>query len=124
MHISRARRRWLAVVVALLLIACQGVGAAGARLAAALQADIAVAPCHSPTGKADSHDALEVYCRCDPASSTAHGFTVPSAADLPVMLVASAWRQVGAGPSEPRALSASEYIEPPPLPILHCRLRN
>lgn len=127
MTLSKSSRRLVAGVTALLLVACQSlaVARAGGLGSAESGAGAAMISCHNPgEGPGNTEDtARQASCQSKYTSPSPPGFTILDLTDLPAFTVS-----VVRLPVVPAFLQAAasqlERIEPPPLLILHCCLRN
>ncbi|MCC7485108.1 MAG: hypothetical protein IT529_08945 [Burkholderiales bacterium] len=125
MSLKGISRRLIASLVALMVLTCQSTGFAQVRLPAAVAtADSNVveaggAPCSHDAG--DGGYAAE--CRCDPASPSTTGAGAAEPDEAPAF-PASAWPEASTRLRVRCATSRVERVKPPPLSILHCRLRN
>ena len=120
MALSKSLRRFVAGTAAALFLACQGMAAAVAPSGAAATPT----PCHDAggdTGK-NAGDGCPASCQFQNASSTPSK-VVYATIDLPA-IVAAFDRFVPVVNSAPPVVSWLAQIEPPPLRILHCCLRN
>jgi len=126
MVLSKSLRRFVACTAAVLFLACQGMAVASAPSPAFAQsgADAAQGPCHGVGGEAGKNagDGCPAQCQFQNASSTPSK-VVYSTIDLPAIVVAFD-RFVAVVNSAPPVVSWLTRIEPPPLTILHCCLRN
>jgi hypothetical protein len=125
MVLSRSLRRIVAFAAATLFLACQTTAFVYARSADVLQPGgiSAQGPCHDSEQQSDQTSRDNV-CQANCLSQlTSSGAGVFAATDLPAIttrtdrIVAVAHL---ASPAEPPLL----LVEPPPLAILHCCLRN
>jgi hypothetical protein len=126
MTLSKAGRRVVVGITAVLTLLCQSTALAHACVASAAQpaAVMAHAPCHDTGGndtQGSAHDAHP--CLSQATSSSPALPDIPVLAGLPALVVhATAFRVAETG------LSVSDLPpprgEPPPFTILHCCLRN
>ena len=125
---SKSARRFVAGAVAVFFLACQGAAIVYAHSAGAPESDVGAGQgsCHGAGWGADKNTNNSVYqaqCHFQHTSSSASGANVFAAADLPAITVRID-RLVAVADSvllpEPPLLR----VEPPPLAILHCCLRN
>lgn len=119
-------RRFVACTTAALFLGCQGMAIAGVQAPAPVQAgtEAPMAPCHDAggeTGKKAGND-CPAACQFQNTSSTPSKL-VYSTIDLPAVVVAFD-RFVPVTDSTPPIVPWLARIEPPPLRILHCCLRN
>jgi hypothetical protein len=126
MFLSRLMRRFVAVAAAALFLACQAMAVASAPSPAFAQsgADAAQLPCHDGGGEAgkSAGEGCPAQCQIQNASSTLSKI-VYSTTDLPAITVAFD-HFVAVASIAPPVVSWLARIEPPPLRILHCCLRN
>lgn len=125
---SKSARRFVANAAALLFLACHGTAVVYAHSSGTpgSSAGAAQGSCHSASWDADMNTDNTVYqaqCQYQHASSSASSASIFAAADLPT-ITARIDRIVAVADSvllpEPPLL----WVEPPPLTILHCCLRN
>jgi hypothetical protein len=127
---SRSTRRFVAGAAAVLFLACHGTAIVYAHSngAPGSSAGVAQGSCHGAGRDADKNTDNSVYqAQCQfqhtSSSSPASGANIFAAADLPA-ITARVDRIVAVADSvllpEPPLLR----VEPPPLTILHCCLRN
>lgn len=131
MILSRSRRRFVAILAAALFLACQGMAVVYAHSngAPGSSAGATQVSCHDAGRNADKSSDNSVYqAQCHfqhhtSSSSSASSANIFAAADLPA-ITARVDRIVAVADSvllpEPPLLR----VEPPPLAILHCCLRN
>ena len=126
MVLSKSLRSFVACTAAVLFLACQGMAVASAPSSAFAQsgADAAQGPCHDVGGDAGKNagDGCPAQCQYQNASSTPSKI-VYSTIDLPAIVVTFD-RFAAVVNSAPPVVSWLARIEPPPLTILHCCLRN
>jgi len=126
MFLTKSLRRFVAYTAAVLFLGCQGMAVASAPSPALAQsgADAAHGPCHDVGGEAGKNagDGCPAQCQFQNASSTPSK-VVYSTIDLPAIAV-DFDRYVAVVNSAPPVASRLARIEPPPLRILHCCLRN
>lgn len=125
MSLRRSLRRFVASATAVLFLACQGVAAAGVHAPAPPRAgtEAPMAPCHDVGGEAgQSAGGCPAGCEFQNASSTPSK-VVYSMIDLPAIAVAFDRFLPVVNPAPP-VVSWLARIEPPPIRILHCCLRN
>jgi hypothetical protein len=123
---SRLARRFVAGAAAVLFLACQGTAMVYARSAGAPGSDAAQGSCHDPgqqAGKTATNNACQANCQSQLTSSGFSGAGVLSAADV-AAITTRIDRTVSVADSAPPFRSPLLQIEPPPLTILHCCLRN
>jgi hypothetical protein len=120
MALSKSLRRFVAGTAAVLFLACQGMAAAAAPSGAAATPT----PCHDAGGGADKNagGGCPASCLFQNTSSTPSKI-VYSTIDLPAIAVVFD-HFVPVVNSAPPVVSWLAQIEPPPLRILHCCLRN
>jgi hypothetical protein len=113
-------------LVAVLLLACQSVALAQVRGLGASATDTPVAfeSCHG-AGSHDGNSSGDHKGRCQSqhASSAPFAASLPAATSLPAMTIRID-PFAGEVHATPPAESRLARIEPPPLSILHCCLRN
>ena len=127
MVLSRSLRRFVAGIVAVLFMACQGTMIAYARSidAPGSSAGAVQGPCHDAgqqTGDTTYENTCQANCQSQLTSSTPFSANVFAAADLPAV-TAPIDRTVVVADSVPPA-DPLLWVEPPRLAIIHCRLRN
>jgi len=126
MALSKSLRRFVACAAAVLFLGCQGMAVASAPSPAFAHsgADASQGPCHDAGGEAgrNAGDGCPAGCQFQNASSTPSK-VVYSTIDLPAIVVAFDHFAPVVN-SAPPVVSWLERIEPPPLTILHCCLRN
>jgi len=128
MILSRSLRRLVAMLAAALFLACQGMAVVYAHSngvpgssAGAMQGS-----CHGAGQDADQNtdnSAYQAQCQFQHTSSSASGANVFAAADLPA-ITAHSDRIVVVADLVPLPEPPLLRVEPPPLAILHCCLRN
>ena len=120
MLLSRSLRRLVAGAVAVLFLACQGMAVVRAATLALPQssAGAAQASCHS-TGNSD----CQANCQSQHNSSSQSFTNIYAVTDLPAITVRID-RIVAVADSALSAEPPLLRVEPPPLAILHCCLRN
>jgi len=123
LSLSRSARRRVAGIVGALFFLCQTAAIAQACLAMAPQPDAAAIqqPCHSVGNPGGSPaDSAQAGCQFD--SPVSAGFDVFATDDLPVVTARldATLHTASAISFEPPLLQ----VEPPPLRILNCSLRN
>jgi len=128
MHLSKALRRTVAGIVAVLFLACQGMAIVYARSldAARSGAEAAQVSCHDAGLQTDSNtpkSTCQANCDSQHASSTPSGAYVHAAADLPAITTHTNRIAAVAG-SAPYAEPPLLRVESPPFRTLHCCLRN
>ena len=128
MHLSKALRRTVAGIVAVLFLACQGMATVYGRSldTTGSGAEAAQESCHDigrQPGSSTSKNTCQANCDSQHASSTPSGAYVHAAADLPAITTHTNRIAAVAG-SAPYAEPPLLRIESPPLLILHCCLRN
>lgn len=127
---SRSARRFVASAAAVLFLACHGTAVVYAHASGApgASAGVAQGSCHDAGRDADKNTDNSAYpAQCQyqhtSSSSPASGANIFAATDLPA-ITARSDRIVAVADSmllpEPHLLR----VEPPPLAILHCCLRN
>lgn len=123
MILSRSLRRLVASLVAVAFMGCQGVALAHARSldTAGSGASKATGSCHD-TGRKSGHGANGNACQSLNTSSSPAGATVYAVTDLPGITTRVELFARVASPVQPDEPLLD--IEPPPLAILHCCLRN
>ena len=123
MLFRRPFRRFVACVAAAMILACQGRAMAGASAPA--QADVtATAPCHDAGSAVDKGTGGACPARCEfQNTSSAPAKLVYATADLPAT-TADFVRIAPVAPAAPPTGLPLARIEPPPLRILNCCLRN
>ena len=126
MSLSRSLRRLVACTAAALFLACQGMGVARASLPAVppSSAGAVQEACHDAGREAgnQTEGSCHAQCQFQNASSTPSK-VIYAATDLPAISVAFD-RSVTVVHSAPPVVLPLAWIEPPPLYILHCCLRN
>ena len=126
MFLSRSLRRIVAGTAAVLFLACQGMAVARASSLSLPQpgAGAAQESCHDAGKEAgkNAEGTCQTQCQFQNTSSTPSAF-VYSTTDLPAITVVFD-RSVAVVNSAPPVASRLARIEPPPLRILHCCLRN
>jgi len=127
MTLSKAARRILASIVAVMVLLCQSTALVHACAGAAQPAAaVAHPPCHDSGGndaQGPAHDGHQTPCLSQATSSSPALPDIPLLAGLPALVVHAATPGIGAyglPVAEPPPLRG----EPPPLTILHCCLRN
>lgn len=122
---SRSLRRFVAGAVAVLFLACHGTASVYAGARDLQQPGAAQESCHEAGEKSDLipvKNDCQVNCATQ-INSMQPGAAIFDSIDLPPVLVFSRNIVAASGtasPIEPRLLR----VESPPLPILHCCLRN
>ena len=127
MTLSRSARRLLAGIAGGFLLLCQTAMAVQAcGLAPAAAGEVAAGePCHGAdpqSGDAPGH-ALQQSCSSGFTSAGFAKLDVPQVADLPMLVLHPASLPAPAH-GEVIAVAIPARAESPPLPILHCCLRN
>ena len=128
MTLSKAARRIVAGITAVVVLLCQSTALAQACAGSSAQPAAAMAqpPCHDEGGndaRGPAHDAHPSQCLSQATSSSPALPDIPLLAGLPALvMISTALRigETGLPVSEPPPLRG----EPPPLTILHCCLRN
>ena len=128
MTLSKAARRTLAGITAVVVLLCQSTALAHASAGSAVQPAAAMAhvPCHDAGGnesQGPAPDACQAQCLTQATSSSPALPDIPPLAGLPALVIRTAATgivQTGLPVSEPPPLRG----DPPPLTILHCCLRN
>ena len=126
MRVSKAFRRFVACTAAVLFLACHSAGIVYAATSSVAQPGAAQESCHHPgqqTGVDAGQDIHHTSCQYQNASSALSGAGVFAATGLPAITIRMAPVAAIAGSNLPAA-SPLLRIEPPPLAILHCCLRN
>ena len=128
MHLSKALRRNVAGIVAVLFLACQGMAIVYARSLDATGSGVEAAQesCHNigrQPGSNTSKSTCQANCDAQHASSTPSGAYVHAAVDLPAITTRTNRIDVVADLA-PHAEPSLLRAEPPPLRILNCCLRN
>ena len=128
MHLSKALRRTVAGIVAVLFLACQGMAIVYARSLDATGSGVEAAQesCHNigrQPGSNTSKSTCQANCDAQHASSTPSGAYVHAAADLPAITTHTNRIAAVAG-SAPYAEPPLLRVESPPFRTLHCCLRN
>ncbi len=127
MTLSKAARRIVAGLTAVLVLLCQSSALAHACAGSAAQPAAATAhpPCHHDAGGNDAqgpaHDDHPSQCLSQATSSSPALPEIPLLAGLPALVIRAAALQIGEtglAVSEPPLVRG----EPPPLTILHCCL--
>ena len=118
----------MAVTVAVLFLACQGMAVVYARSlnAAGSGAETAQESCHDIGRQGDSNtqkNTCQSNCDSQLTSSTPSSATIHAAADLPAITTHTN-RIAAVADSAPLAEPPLLLVEPPPHSILHCCLRN
>jgi hypothetical protein len=124
MHLPRLLRQFIATAVAVLFLACQGMAITYSAPRDGHPADAQFTPesCHE-TGKSAQISTCQANCESQIASSSASITSLLAAADLPFITIAIDRIAVVAD-SAPLAEFPLLRVEPPPLRILNCCLRN
>ena len=126
MHLSKSLRRVVASTAAALFLACQGMAYANASLpdTPQLRAGTAQESCHDAAGAAGGNNGYDCPAPCRFQNTSSSASTVlGSATDLPA-INARFDPFLIVEKRLPPAISRLARIEPPPLTILHCCLRN
>lgn len=124
MHLTRSHRRLVANFAAVLLLACQSAALAHACCVPHLQpAATEQAPCHDAAQDAAGAGGETVEGRCQKASASPSGLTILAADQLPAITLHHDRVAAVAAPAV-RAGTPLLRVEPPPIAILHCCLRN
>ena len=126
MRLSKTLRRLVACAGAVLFLGCHSVGIVYATASSVAQPGAAQESCHHPgqqTDAAAGQDIQHTSCQYQNASSSPSGAGVFAATGLPAITVRMAPVTANDGSKFPAA-SPLLRIEPPPLAILHCCLRN
>lgn len=128
LRFSTSVRRFVAGVAAVLFLGCQGMAVVYAHStgASGSSAGTARGSCHAAdqdTDKKTDSGVHQAQCQYQHTSSSPSGAYIFAAADLPAITVRID-RVVAAADSVPTAESPLLRVEPPPLAILHCCLRN
>ena len=124
--LSRSARRFVAGAAAVLFLAFQGANIVYAHSNGAPGSDAAQGSCHDSgqqTGKAANTNACQANCQSQLTSSGSSGFGLLAAADL-AAITTHVDRIVAVADSAIPVESLLLQVEPPPLTILHCCLRN
>ena len=124
--LSKSARRFVASAAAVLFLACQGAGVVYAHSTGAPGSDAAQGSCHDPgeqTGKSANINDCQANCQSPLTSSGSSGLGVLAAADWAV-ITPRIDRSVTVAGSATSVESLLLQVEPPPLTILHCCLRN
>lgn len=124
---SRSSRSLIALITALLLLACQVAFAAEACASSmrGMSESMAAMPCHDAEGEHGSPvDQAPATSGCQAGKAVADPVKTPvfALADLPAMRVTYLERVVSS--SAARTVPAHVVCSSPPLTILHCRLLN
>lgn len=125
MILSSSLRRFVAGTVAVLFLACQGMPGVHAGARDSQQAGTAQGSCHD-SGQQFDKPPVQSDCQVNCASqitSTQSGATVFDSSDLSVVALRS-HLFVAIAKQTSRIESPLLRVEPPPLAILHCCLRN
>jgi len=124
MFLSRLTRIRVAGFAAVMLLACQSLALAQGPVLNAALTGTAPAPhsCHDPGGDGSGGQS-EGDCPSTHAFTAPSQAQIPGATALPAITVRTGLldREIGAAPPVESQLV---LIEPPPLSILHCCLRN
>jgi len=128
MTLSKAARRVVAGITAIVVLLCQGTALVHASAGSATQPAAAIvhSPCHDAGGnnaQGPAPDAYQSQCLTEATSSSPALPDIPPLAGLPALVIRAAADgigQTGLPVSEPPPLRG----KPPPLIILHCCLRN
>jgi hypothetical protein len=126
MRFSRALRRFAAIVVAILYLACQGMAVTYASSPVAAQPGTAAAPgsCHDSGQQPDAATGkCPTQCLSQHNTFAQSGVSVFATTDLPAITI-STGRIVAVADSAPPSEDPLLRAEPPPLRILNCCLRN
>ena len=125
MFLSRPSRRWIARVAALLVVACHTVSVAQAAAAGAPQpgSETASLPCHALHAGGAGNDVSPTNCDRAASSSAKTGSFDSHAMDMPVATVHVDRLAAVMDLRSPPELRPAR-VEPPPLTILNCCLRN
>jgi hypothetical protein len=127
MMLSRSLRRFVASLAAALFLACQGTVIVYAHSTGAPGSGAAQGSCHDPggqqTGNTANNNDCQANCQSQLTSSGSSGVGVLAAADL-AAIPTRIDRTVTVADSAPAVQSPLLQIEPPPLTILYCCLRN
>lgn len=122
LRFSRSVRRYVAGVAAVLFLGCQGMVVVYAH--SGLSAGAAQGSCHATDQDADKNTGVyQAQCQYQHTSSSVSGAHIFAAADMPA-ITARIDRVVAVADSVLPAESPLLRVEPPPLAILHCCLRN
>lgn len=126
MTLSKAARRIVAGITAVVVLLCQSSALAHACASSAAQPAAAVAhsPCHDADGtdgKSPAHDAHPSQCLSQATSSSPALPDIPRLAGVPALVMRAAALRIGEA-GLPVSESPPLRGEPPPLTILHCRL--
>lgn len=126
MFVSKLTRNWIAGIAAVMLLGCQSVALGHGRAfnPPAATNEPGMHPCHDIESSGNSGSgAHEARCLSKHAFFTPSGANIPVLDSLPpfgVRIDRIATESATTLPVESRPV----YIEPPPLRILHCCLRN
>jgi hypothetical protein len=127
MHLRRSTRAIIAVVTALLLLACQTAFAAQACAHGFASAESASAtPCHDMAGEESTpSQQTGASSDCEAAKAVVEAVKLPafSVADLPVVALLHYETAVVAQASSRRSTTQA-VCSSPPLTLLHCRFLN
>jgi len=124
MFLSRLTRIRVVVISATMLLGCQSLAVAQGRASSAGATHEAPAAhsCHDPGGSGSNGD-NEADCPSKNAFSAPSGTELPAVTALPAITFKAGILDRVIDAAEP-AESPLVHIEPPPLSILHCCLRN
>jgi hypothetical protein len=126
MFVSKLTRNWIAGIAAVMLLACQSVALAHQRVLnpPAPAGEPVLHSCHDAGTSGDGGEGTyEARCQSKHAFFTPSGANVPALDSLPPIIV-RVDRVAAANATVLPAESRPVHIEPPPLRILHCCLRN
>ena len=127
MALNRPAKRYVACIASVLLLWCQGAAAAQVCVPATEPAgeSALIEPCHDAAhSSGDAQGQVQSHgCSAQYASAGTAKIDAPQVMDLPALEVEQHWHPV---PVHDDWLAAAPpaRVEPPPLTILHCRLRN
>ena len=122
---SRSVRRFVAGAAAVFFLACQGTAIVYAHSSGAPESGAAQGSCHDPapqTGDTTYKNTCQANCQSQLTSSSPFVANISTAADLPA--IAARIDRIVVVVDSPRPADPLLWVEPPPLAILHCCLRN
>jgi len=126
MQISKALRRDLSAVCAVLLLACQGIGTGYARPAGAADLEVVAQTwCHDVNHQITGEkfrDTCQANCETQHVATALSGAHVYAIADLPSVAVVS--HATAAADASPPPDPPLLRVEPPPHALLHCCQRQ
>lgn len=119
------QRRLVAAIAGIVLLLCQSLALAQACSLLPRQPDQSQSqpPCHA-TGEQDEANTASSQGECKSISPIASGFSLFSIDELPAVIVRFASSDFASAPAPLSLEPPLLLVDPPPLRIVHCCLRN